>query len=295
MNSILLEMKNYLKTLLVLWLTCFALLSQGQPNTRRPVKKTTVTPANYNVNADSAYGKKEWVSQKGDTLRYRLLLPENYDSTKMYPFVLFLHGAGERGNDNVKQLVHGSKLFLMPDVRKNYPAIVVIPQCDSLSFWSNVQFKVNDTTKKWTFEFQENGEPTKAMSLLLEWLPALEKQFPSLPQQRYVMGLSMGGMGTFEIVRRKPGYFAAAIPICGGAHPKTAAAMKKTDFWIFHGQKDDVVPWQFSEIMVNAFTELYDRPEVEFTLYPDANHNSWDKAFAEPELLKWLFGKKTNQ
>ena len=133
------------------------------------------------------------------------------------------------------------------------------------------------------------------MSLLLEWLPALEKQYRSLPQQRYVMGLSMGGMGTFEIVRRKPGYFAAAIPICGGAHPKTAASMKKTDFWIFHGQKDEVVPWQLSETMVNSFTEMYERPEVEFTLYPDANHNSWDKAFAEPDLLKWLFGKKGNQ
>jgi predicted peptidase len=289
-------MKNMLNKALLVCLIGFSLFAQAQqPRTGRATMKPKVAPKTFNINTDSAYEKKEWVSAKGDTLRYRLLLPENYDSTKMYPLILFLHGAGERGNDNKKQLVHGSNLFLMPDVRKDYPAIVVIPQCDSLGFWSNVRYKVNDTTKKWEFEFQENGEPTKAMSLLLEWLPALEKQYRSLPQQRYVMGLSMGGMGTFEIVRRKPGYFAAAIPICGGAHPKTAASMKKTDFWIFHGQKDDVVPWQLSETMVNSFTEMYERPEVEFTLYPDANHNSWDKAFAEPDLLKWLFGKKGNQ
>lgn len=289
-------MKNKLNKALLVCLIGFSLFAQAQQTrTGRATMKPKVAPKTFNINTDSAYDKKEWISAKGDTLRYRLLLPENYDSTKMYPLVLFLHGAGERGSDNKKQLIHGSKLFLMPEVRRDYPAIVVIPQCDSLDFWSNVRFKVNDTTKKWEFEFQENGEPTKAMSLLLEWLPALEKQYPSQPQQRYVMGLSMGGMGTFEIVRRKPGYFAAAVPICGGAHPKTAVAMKKTDFWIFHGQKDDVVPWQFSEIMVNAFTDMYERPEVEFTLYPDANHNSWDKAFAEPDLLPWLFGKKRNQ
>ncbi len=288
-------MKNSGRIWIALCLIGLSLLAHAQTGPRRPVKKTAPFLNSFIVNTDSAYQKKEWISSKGDTLRYRLLLPDGYDSTKMYPFVLFLHGAGERGNDNTKQLVNGSKLFLLPDVRKNYPAIVVFPQCDSLSFWSNVKFKMNDTIKKWEFDFQENGEPTKAMGLLLEWLPVLDKKYPSLPQQRYIMGLSMGGMGTFEMVRRKPGYFAAAIPICGGAHPKTAAAMKKTDFWIFHGQKDDVVPWQLSEQMVNAFAALYDHPEVEFTLYADANHNSWDRAFAEPELLSWLFNKKNKQ
>ncbi len=294
MNSILLKMEKIIGRFLILLLLCSSLPSQGQRINRRPLNRPA-TAAAITVNADSAYLKKEWVNGRGDTLRYRLLLPENYDAAKRYPLVLFLHGAGERGKDNVKQLTHGAQLFLNPENRKNFPAIVVIPQCDSLSFWSNVQFTRNDSTQKWDFNFQENGEPTKAMGLLLDWLPAMEKAYPSLPQQRYVMGLSMGGMGTFEIVRRKPGYFAAAVPICGGAHPKTVTAMKKTDFWIFHGQKDEVVPWQLSEKVALAFSELYDHPEVELTLYPDAGHNSWDKAFAEPELLPWLFGKKSNQ
>lgn len=289
-------MENLLHRAVFFCLMCICLQVQAQPHSRTipggsQQKKPGAIQKPFTGNIDSAYLRKTWISSTGDTLRYRLLLPENFDPAKSYPLVLFLHGAGERGNDNAKQLVHGSKLFLMPEARKNYPAIVVFPQCDSLDFWSNVLIKTNDSTKKWEFEFQENGEPTKAMSLLLQWLPGFENQFLIQPQHRYVMGLSMGGMGTFEIVRRKPGYFAAAIPICGGAHPKTVPAMKQTNFWIFHGQKDDVVPYQFSEKIAKAFSVLYVKGEVSLTLYEDANHNSWDKAFAEPDLLPWLFSK----
>ena len=100
----------------------------------------------------------------------------------------------------------------------------------------------------------------------------------------------MGGMGTFEIVRRNPKLFAAAFPICGGGEPTTASVMKKTKWWVFHGGKDDVVPPELSEKMVDALKAA--KAAVKFTLYPDANHNSWDPAFAEPELLSWLFKQK---
>lgn len=102
------------------------------------------------------------------------------------------------------------------------------------------------------------------------------------------MGLSMGGMGTFEIISRKPDMFAAAVPICGGARPETAKNFaSKVNLWVFHGAKDDVVPPQKSEVMVEAIKKA--NGNVKFTLYPNANHNSWDSTFAEPELLKWLF------
>lgn len=97
----------------------------------------------------------------------------------------------------------------------------------------------------------------------------------------------MGGMGVFELVKRMPKTFAAAFPICGGANPVTASRMKKTSWWIFHGAKDDVVPPHHSEDMVAALKKA--NAKVKFTLYPNANHNSWDSAFAEPELLSWLF------
>jgi predicted peptidase len=202
--------------------------------------------------------------------------------------VFFLHGAGERGNDNEKQLVHGAKLFLQEEVRTKYPAIVVFPQCAENSFWSNVGFKMDNGIR--TFLFQEAGEPTPAMKLAQELLSSLMKTYPVAKRQVYVGGLSMGGMGTFEIVRRNPKLFAAAIPICGGGNTATALSLKKTKWWVFHGGKDDVVPPQLSEEMVQALKKV--KAAVKFTLYPNANHNSWDAAFAEPDLLSWLFAQK---
>ena len=102
----------------------------------------------------------------------------------------------------------------------------------------------------------------------------------------------MGGMGTYELVRRMPNTFAAAISICGGANPSTAKQLKKTNWWIFHGEKDDVVNPIFSEEMYKALKAK--NAKVKFTLYPTANHNSWDSAFAEPGLLAWLFSQRKN-
>jgi predicted peptidase len=225
-----------------------------------------------------------------DTLPYRLLLPANYDASKKYPLIFFLHGAGERGRDNELQLVHGAKLFLKEDIRKNFPAIIVFPQCPANSFWASVEFKVDSSTRKRSFMFRTDGEPTIAMKLAQELLQKIIKEYPVQKKQLYVGGLSMGGMGTFEIVRRNPKLFAAAIPICGGADPSTAPALKKVKWWVFHGAKDDVVLPINSERMVKALEEV--KASVKFTLYPDANHNSWDPAFAEPELLPWLFSQK---
>ncbi|MEO7393449.1 MAG: prolyl oligopeptidase family serine peptidase [Chitinophagaceae bacterium] len=234
------------------------------------------------------YQKHLYISGN-DTLPYRLLLPDNYDASKKYPLIYFLHGAGERGNDNELQLVHGAKLFLKEDIRKRFPAIVVFPQCPSNSFWSNVNF-IKDSSGKRTFLFQQMGEPTIAMKMAEELLINIIKSYPVINKQIYVGGLSMGGMGTFEIVRRNPKLFAAAIPICGGGNTATARSLKKAKWWVFHGAKDDVVPPQLSEEMVNALKK--EKATVKFTLYPNANHNSWDMAFAEPDLLSWLFAQK---
>lgn len=235
--------------------------------------------------------EKQWLTQNGDTMPFRVLLPENYDPAKKYPLVLFLHGRGESGSDNEKQLTHGAKMFLQDSIRKNYPAIVVFPQCAANSYWSNVQAVMNGSkTGKRTFYFVPAGEPSKAMVMLQSLVGNLLDRYPVKLNQVYVMGLSMGGMGTFELVRRMPGLFSAAIPICGGAHPATATQLVKTKWWVFHGGKDDVVLPAFSEQMVQALKKT--KASVQFTLFPNANHNSWDPAFAEPGLLKWLFSQK---
>lgn len=237
---------------------------------------------------DNSQYEKHWFIQNGDTMPYRVLLPPDYDKAKKYPLVLFLHGRGESGTDNEKQLIHGAALFLRDSIRQQYPAIVVFPQCSDKSYWSNVQMTTDGAkNSKRTFYFVTGDEPSAAMQLLLGLTDNLFLQYNIRRQQVYVMGLSMGGMGTFELVRRKPGLFAAAIPICGGANPATATKLTATNWWVFHGAKDDVVLPSFSEKMVEALRKA--KASVKFTLYPSANHNSWDPAFAEPGLLNWLF------
>lgn len=236
----------------------------------------------------SAY-EKHWLVQGGDTLPYRVLLPPDYDSSRKYPILFFLHGAGERGRDNEKQLVHGGRLFLDPQLRAKYPAIIIAPQCAATDYWSNV-LRIHDAKGKRTFHFLAKGAPTVYMQLLEQLVTYCLNNYPVKKNQVYAGGLSMGGMGTFELVRRMPGRFAAAFAICGGADTATAKIIHNCAWWIFHGKQDNVVPPAFSENMAEALRRY--QSDVRITLYPKANHNSWDSAFAEPELLPWLFSKK---
>lgn len=237
------------------------------------------------------YEKRGFI--KGDeAISYRILLPENFDDTKKYPILFFLHGSGERGADNQSQLTHGGKLFLQENVRKQFPAIVVFPQCSSDSFWSNVSFGTDDKGNR-EFIFQEKGKPSKAMDALLGLVDSFLKKTYVDKQRVYVGGLSMGGMGTYELLRRKPNTFAAAFSICGGDNVANVQKYKNTPLWIFHGEKDNVVPVVLSTRIADQLKVL-GKP-VKLTLYPEADHNSWDAAFAEPDLLPWLFSHKKNK
>lgn len=235
---------------------------------------------------NNSYTKEAFV-QGTDTLLYRLLLPENFDPAKEYPVLFVLHGAGERGNNNEAQLTHGGKLFQSERMRKDFPAIVVFPQCPTNDFWANVQFK--NTNER--FAFQKGGEPGKAMKLLIDLVGNFRSLKYTDNDRFYVGGLSMGGMGTLEILRRKPRVFAAAFAICGGDNVENVKKYKKIPLWFFHGEKDNVVPVEKSKVVVAELQRL-NAPEVKLTLYPEANHNSWDPAFAEPELLTWLFSHR---
>ncbi len=237
----------------------------------------------------SLYQKKEFISTKGDTLRYRILFPKNYDKTQKYPLILFLHGAGERGNDNEKQLTHGAKMFLTDENREKYPAIVVLPQCPTGGYWSSV--KIDRTKQPLALDFNYENTMTQPLSSFFELVKSLKKTERVDKNRLYIMGLSMGGMGTFEAVFRAPKLFAAAIPICGGgdvkAYSKKAA---KVPFWLFHGDKDAVVEVRYSREMYARLQTLH--AQVTYTECAGVNHNSWDNAFAEPTLLAWLFSKK---
>lgn len=241
-------------------------------------------------NNDAMLEKNQYSYQhhiKGDdTLQYRMLLPKGFSENMTYPVVLFLHGAGERGNDNEKQLIHGSSLFLDKTVRDSFPAIVIAPQCPTSDYWSKVG--VDRSTNPIGLNFKYDTGPTDAMALVMDLMDHLTSKSYVKNNQIYVMGLSMGGMGTFEIIYRKPELFAAAIPICGGGDPESVSNYAKSiPIWAFHGAKDNVVDPKLSLDMVAAILKAGGFPK--FTLYDYANHNSWDPAFAELELLSWLF------
>jgi predicted peptidase len=235
----------------------------------------------------SAFDRGSYIT-KGDTLPYRILFPQDFDAAKKYPLILVLHGAGERGNNNEAQLKYGTRLFMKDTIREKYAAIVVYPQCPTAGYWSNVKIEVDSMTKKVKFIFQTDAPPTKAMQSLMGLVDELLDKPYVNKHQVYVGGLSMGGMGTFEIIRRKPNVFAAAFAICGGDNTLNAPKYaKKVPLWIFHGEKDSVVPYTHSEAMVAAIKEAGGDPK--YTLYPNDDHNSWNDAFAEPLLIPWLF------
>ncbi|MBT1065287.1 dienelactone hydrolase family protein [Bowmanella sp. Y26] len=222
----------------------------------------------------------------GSELPYRVLYPKDFDANKRYPLVLFLHGAGERGNDNTQQLTHGAALFTEESVRTKYPAIVIFPQVPKEQYWANVN--IDRSTQPLSLVFSSSPTPTavmaKTIALMEDWTAR-----PYVDDKRvYVSGLSMGGMGTFEILYHKPDMFAAAVVICGAGDAAFADTYRKDmPFWLFHGNQDKVVDAKYTQIMSDAIGAAGGKARV--TWYPEVGHDSWNNAFAEPELLPWLF------
>lgn len=231
--------------------------------------------------------KAQLFKHQGKQLPYRVLMPKDFDASKKYPLHIFLHGAGERGDDNISQLIHGGSLFL--EKRESYPAIVIFPQCPKEDFWSDVE--VARRSDQNIFNFPKNPQPTWAMSALLALLDnQLHNEYVDV-QRVYLGGLSMGGMGTFELLQHRPNTFAAATPICGGGHPEGVDAWAKhTPVWILHGEDDEVVPAFYSKIIVESL--LKNQVEPKATFYKGVNHDSWTNAFAEPEFFPWIYKQK---
>lgn len=235
----------------------------------------------------SAFKKECFENDKGEKLPYRILFPKNYDSTQKYPLILFLHGSGERGDDNKAQLVHGAEMFL--DKINQYPSIVVLPQCPKDFRWSNVDW--DSRMEDGTCNMPLSEKPTKPMGLVLQLLDELLESKSIDTDRIYLGGLSMGGFGTFDLLARKPDFFAAAIPICGGGNPLVAKLYaENTSIWIFHGDADTVVPVEGSRKMYRVLKES--GADVQYKEYPGVKHDSWTNVFAEPDLFKWLFSKK---
>jgi len=239
--------------------------------------------------AQGVFEKKSYVNESGQSLSYQILYPANYNPSTKYPVVLVLHGAGERGDDNVAQMKYGTQVFLNPENQAKFPAIVIFPQCPKDSYWSSV--KIDRTQKPTSFVFDYSQNINWPLQSAIDLVKSLVKSKVADKKRLYIMGLSMGGMGTMEAVSRNPKMFAAAIPICGGAdltYVKKYA--KKLPLWVNHGDADAVVPVRHSRELVAALQAA--KANVTYTEYPGVNHNSWDNAFAQPTLLSWLFSFK---
>lgn len=235
----------------------------------------------------SLYKQKVFTSGH-ESLNYRIMYPAKYDVNKKYPVVLVLHGAGERGHDNKKQLVHGSKLFADSVNRAKYPAFVIFPQCPESDFWVKIKRDDSPADSLGKFTFVSNEPMGPSLSLVEKLIDSFART-PQVDTKRiYIGGLSMGGMGTFELLWRKPKFFAAAFPICGGGDPdKVRIYAKNYPVWVFHGDSDSVVPVSNSRLMVNTLKKA--GANVRYSEYAGVKHDSWTNAFAEPELLEWLF------
>ena len=228
--------------------------------------------------------EKETFEFEKETLSYRILKPLNYNSNKQYPVHLFLHGAGERGNDNVSQLVHGGKLFLKKENREQYNSWVIFPQAQKNDWWGY----------KDPYKFDFNVKESKAMSLVVKLMDDFTQRKDVNPNKVFVSGLSMGGMGTFVILNLRPEMFAAATPICGDGDPSLVSNYsKKVPIWIFHGSDDTVVSPKKSLKMAKAIIENGGSPKI--TFYENVGHDSWNNAFAEKDFLKWIHSKSKKQ
>jgi predicted peptidase len=215
------------------------------------------------------------------TLPYRLLQPKDYDPNRKYPLVVFLHGAGERGADNEKQLVHGMSDFASDEIMGKYPAFVIAPQCPEGMKWVEID---------WTLESHTMPErPSVPLAATLKLIPALAKEFSLDASMIYVTGLSMGGYGTWDLLQRHPEIFAAGAPICGGGDPAYATRLKDVPIWAFHGDQDQAVKVRRSREMIDAIKAAGGSPK--YTEYPGVAHDSWTQTYRDPALYEWLFAQ----
>ena len=198
---------------------------------------------------------------------YLLYLPEDYAaSQEKWPLILFLHGAGERGNNLKAVEKHGPPKIVKEG--KTFPFVIVSPQCPNDEWWSS-------------------GKQIDTLSALLDHIVA---KYRIDKDRIYVTGLSMGGFGTWRLACEYPDRFAAIAPICGKGEPFAARAIPHLPAWVFHGTKDDVVPIQASQEMVDALKKA--GGNVEFTIYPEAGHDSWTETYNNPELYDWFLQHK---
>lgn len=224
----------------------------------------------------------------GRTLPYRLLRPAAVEAGEKHPLVVMLHGAGERGCDNRRQLAwfwdaKKPRVLGRPEVAAARP-FVVVPQCPDGGQWVNVP---------WTLGSYASPAASEPLGLVLGLIDSLLLDPAIDPDRVYAVGMSMGGYGAFDAAQRRPEMFAAVVSVCGAGDPAMATAIARVPVWAFHGEADDVVPVSGSREIVAALREAGGGPR--YTEYAGVGHHSWLPAFAEPDFWNWIFAQRRKE
>jgi predicted peptidase len=234
----------------------------GQPAPAQGAKMTGFVARTFN-------------SVVGGEWEYVVFVPHDYDGTKAYPVILYLHGAGATKSYKFKEVRLPTEYGIGPAIRqqeKTFPFIVVFPRAEG--------YRAPDFT--WGAD-SPNGR--RALAILDEVM----RTYKTDPERVYLTGLSMGGEGAWSLAAAHPGRWAAIVPICGQGNPQTAEKIKDVPCWCFHGEKDEDVKVEESRDMIAALRKAGGNPK--YTEYPGVGHNSWDRAYATQELWAWLLGQ----
>lgn len=223
-----------------------------------------------------------------DTLRYRIYYPIPYHSSECYPVVIFLHGAGERGTDNEKQLglYAAPAAFIAAKVQTAHPCFVIVPQCPRNTMWALVPWCC--------LPYAMSAQPSTPVQLLWQLLQQMKTQY-SLDAARFVIvGHSMGGLGAWDMAIRYAPAFAAAIILTAGYDTSKAPAIQNMPVWAFHSQNDEGVPYKGTLNIITKLRDLrkaagLDTSIIKLTTYPGDNHLIQDRVFDTPEVMLWLW------
>lgn len=224
----------------------------------------------------------------GRSMNYRLFIPAQYDEKQQYPLVLFLHGAGERGGDNLVQLTasQGATVWAKSQEQAKQPCFVLAPQASAQGGWTSLMFR----------GFSDPYEPEPELAMAYSILKQVMRDYSVDKSRVYATGVSMGGYGVWALAALHPDDFAAIVPVCGGGDPNQTKKLRDIPVWAFHAELDNTVPVGFSDNMVQALKDAggeprYTRYSSQVYFYPSA-HLSWVPAYADVNMRRWLFEQK---
>ncbi len=243
----------------------------------------TLASGSLSINAQQEHSRfaLHFLEHRGLKIPYRLFVPTSHSPKATFPLVLYLHGAGERGNDgNDIVLKNGALEF--EKHQSQYPCYILVPQCPKDMKWSPYQKELG---------YYRLADTASLIQEALVHLVRFIQSHHAVDSLRlYVVGISMGGFGTWELIMRNPSLFAAAVPICGGGDVTNVQRIKHLPIWVFHGTDDQIIKVGWSRALIDSL-KMHGAP-VRYTEFPNVGHNAWSPAFATDELYQWLFSQK---